>query len=347
MQTLTLTQPDDWHLHLRDEDALKAVLPHTTAQFARAIVMPNLKPPVTTVAMAQKYRDRILAALPAGSLFNPLMTLYLTDNTSVEEIYRAKESGFIPAVKLYPQGATTNADSGVSDIHKLDHIMKALIETGTLLLIHGEVTEADIDIFDREAVFIEKVLAPLLQRHPRLKVVLEHITTQEAVKYIHESPYQIAATITPHHLLLSRNDFLVGGIRPHHYCLPVLKRETHRLALLKAATSGHPRFFGGTDSAPHAQHAKEASCGCAGVYSAHAALEFYAEAFQKANALDKLEGFLSFYGADFYGLPRNTKTITLEKREWIVPKDYPLGHSTVVPLYAGQRLQWKCQKSAF
>lgn len=341
MQTLTLTRPDDWHLHLRDEEALKAVLPHTAAQFARAIIMPNLKPPVTTVALAQSYRERILAALPHEARFTPLMTLYLTDNTGVDEIYRAKDCGFIPAVKLYPQGATTNADSGVTDIHKLDHLMEALVDTETLLLIHGEVTDHTVDIFDREAVFITDVLAPLLQRHPKLKVVLEHITTQQAAHYVRDTPYQLAATITPHHLLLNRNDLLAGGIRPHYYCLPILKREMHRLALVEAATSGNPRFFAGTDSAPHAQKTKEASCGCAGIYSAHAAVEFYVEAFEKANALDKLEAFLSFYGADFYGLPRNQETITLQKTLWTVPTQYPFPETPLIPLYAGQPLHWK------
>lgn len=341
MQTLTLTRPDDWHLHLRDEEALNAVLPHTAKQFARAIVMPNLKPPVTSVAMAQNYRERILASLPNECTFTPLMTLYLTDKTPVEEIYRAKETGFIPAVKLYPQGATTNSENGVTDIHQLDKVIEALIETGTLLLIHGEVTDNTVDIFDRESVFIIDVLTPLLARHPKLRVVLEHITTKDAVEFVENTSYDLAATITPHHLLLNRNDVLAGGIRPHHYCLPIVKRESHRQALLKAATSGNPRFFAGTDSAPHAQSAKESSCGCAGIYSAHAAVEFYAKAFEEANALDKLEAFISFYGADFYGLARNPNTITLAKENWTVPTHYPLGETQLIPFWANQTLTWK------
>lgn len=341
MQTLTLTRPDDWHLHLRDEEALNAVLPHTAAQFARAIVMPNLKLPVTSVALAQSYRERILASRPKDSAFTPLMTLYLTDKTPVEEIYRAKETGFIPAVKLYPQGATTHSENGVTDIHQLNKVSEALIETGTLLLIHGEVTDNTVDIFDRERVFIADVLTPLLARHPKLRVVLEHITTRDAVEFVENTSYDLAATITPHHLLLNRNDVLAGGIRPHHYCLPIVKRESHRQALLKAATSGNPRFFAGTDSAPHAQSAKESPCGCAGIYSAHAAVEFYAKAFEEANALDKLEAFISFYGADFYGLARNLDTITLVKENWTVPTHYPLGESQLIPFWAGQTLSWK------
>jgi dihydroorotase len=341
MQTLTLTRPDDWHLHLRDGESLHAVLPHTAAQFARAIIMPNLKPPITTVAMAHAYRDRIIAALPPHTSFTPLMTLYLTDNTTAEEIYRAKASGFIPAVKLYPAGATTNSDSGVTDIHKLKAVFAALIETGLILLIHGEVTDKTVDIFDRETVFIERTLKPLMDRYPDLKVVLEHITTQDAAEYVSRASSNLAATITPHHLLLNRNDLLVGGIQPHHYCLPIVKREVHRLALLAAATSGHPQFFLGTDSAPHAQHSKESACGCAGIYSAHAAVEFYAEAFDSVGALDKLEAFMSFHGADFYGLPRNTETITLKKAPWVIPSHYPFAQGPLIPLYAEQSLQWK------
>jgi dihydroorotase len=341
MHTLTLTRPDDWHLHLRDEDMLCAVLPHTAAQFARAIIMPNLRPPIITVAMAQAYRDRILAALPKQATFTPLMTLYLTDHTSPEEIYRAKASGFIHGVKLYPAGATTNSASGVTDIHKLKAVLNALRETGLLLLIHGEVTDKTVDIFDREAVFIEQILKPLMDSYPDLKVVLEHITTQEAAEYVRHASANLAATITPHHLLLNRNDMLVGGIKPHHYCLPIVKREVHRLALLAAATSGHPRFFSGTDSAPHAQHSKESACGCAGIYSAHAAVEFYAEAFDSVGALDKLEAFMSFHGADFYGLARNTDTITLKKDAWVIPSHYPLVQSLLIPFYAGQSLQWQ------
>jgi dihydroorotase len=341
MHTLTLTRPDDWHLHLRDEDMLRAVLPHTAAQFARAIIMPNLRPPITTVAMAQAYRDRILAALPKQATFTPLMTLYLTDHTSPEEIYRAKASGFIHGVKLYPAGATTNSASGVTDIHKLKAVINALRETGLLLLIHGEVTDKTVDIFDREAVFIEQILKPLMDSYPDLKVVLEHITTQEAAEYVSHASSNLGATITPHHLLLNRNDMLVGGIKPHHYCLPIVKREVHRLALLAAATSGHPRFFSGTDSAPHAQHSKESACGCAGIYSAHAAVEFYAEAFDSVGALDKLEAFMSFHGADFYGLARNTDTITLKKDPWVIPSHYPFAQSLLIPFYAGQSLQWQ------
>lgn len=341
MQTFTLTRPDDWHLHLREGVGLQAILPHTANQFARAIVMPNLKPPVTTVAMAEAYRQQIIAALPSQANFTPLMTLYLTDNTSAEEIYHAKESGFIPAVKLYPAGATTNADAGVTDIRKLDAVLHALVDTGLILLIHGEVTDKNIDIFDREAVFIERILKPLMTRYPELKIVLEHITTQEAAHYVsHASPY-LAATITPHHLLLNRNDLFVGGIKPHHYCLPIVKREHHRLALQAAVSSGNPQFFLGTDSAPHAQFNKESACGCAGIYSAHAAIELYMEAFEQIHALDKVEAFMSFYGADFYGLPRNTETITLTKTTWTVPMHYPFTDSPLIPFYAGQPLQWK------
>ena len=341
MQTLTLTRPDDWHLHLRDGDALSAVVGDTARQFARAIVMPNLRPPVTTTAQALAYRDRILAALPAGSDFQPLMTLYLTNATQPEEIRAAKASGMVHAVKLYPAGATTNSDAGVTDLRACYPVLEAMQDCGMPLLVHGEVTDAAIDIFDREAVFIERVMQPLLADLPGLRVVFEHITTQQAAEYVASAPDNIAATLTAHHLLYNRNAMLVGGIRPHYFCLPILKRETHRLALLKAATSGSPKFFLGTDSAPHAQHTKEAACGCAGCYTAHAAMELYAEAFEQAGALDKLEAFASFHGPDYYRLPRNTDTITLRKEEWQVPATVGFGEHQLVPLRAGEMLHWK------
>ncbi|MFO7592624.1 MAG: dihydroorotase, partial [Pseudomonadota bacterium] len=301
MQELTLTRPDDWHLHLRDDAALKAVIAHSAERFARAIVMPNLNPPVTTTEQALTYRERIMAALPQGSRFTPLMTLYLTDNTPPEEIARAKESGLVHAVKLYPAGATTNSDSGVTHIHKPEAALRAMAELGMPLLVHGEVTSAEVDIFDREAEFLDTVLKPLLSHVPDLKVVAEHITTREMAEFVLGAGDNVGATITPQHLLLNRNALLVGGIRPHHYCLPVLKRESHREILVEVATSGNPKFFLGTDSAPHAQSAKESACGCAGMYTAHAAIELYAEVFEQAGALDRLEGFASFHGADFYG----------------------------------------------
>lgn len=341
MQKLTLTRPDDWHLHLRDGDALKAVLPHSTRQFARAIVMPNLKPPVRTVADAAAYRDRILAALPVGQTFEPLMTLYLTDNTSPEEIRAAKASKFVKAVKYYPAGATTNSDFGVTDIRKCDRIFAAMEQVDIPLLLHGEVTDSDIDVFDREKVFIETHLIPLVLRFPQLRVVLEHITTSEAVTFVLNTNENIGATITPQHLLFSRNAIFKGGIRPHYYCLPILKREKHRQALLQAATSGNPKFFLGTDSAPHARNSKEQSCGCAGCYSALHAMELYAEAFESANALDKLEAFASFYGPDFYQLPRNTETITLAKQTWQIPNEVPFPETGLVPLRAGEEITWK------
>lgn len=313
---LTITRPDDWHVHLRDGDMLATVLPDTAQRFARAIVMPNLKPPVRTVAEARAYRERILAALPAEMCFEPLMTLYLTDNTSPEDIRQAKSSGFIHAVKYYPAGATTHSDSGVTDIHRVAAVLETMQEVGLPLLVHGEVTDTDIDIFDREAVFIERVLVPLLERLPRLRVVLEHITTAQAAAFVTAAAANVAATITVHHLLYNRNAMFQGGIRPHAYCLPVLKRESHRQALVAAATSGNPKFFLGTDSAPHPRHDKESSCGCAGIYSAHAALELYAEVFEQAGALDKLEAFASFHGPDFYGLPRNQEQVTLVKQPW-------------------------------
>lgn len=342
--TLTLTRPDDWHLHLRDGAALTAVLPDTARQFGRAIVMPNLKPPVTTVADAEAYRARILAALPAGMTFEPLMTLYLTDRTTPDEIVRAKASGIVHGVKLYPLGATTNSDSGVSSLEHCLPVLEKMAEVGLPFLLHGEVTDPDIDIFDREAVFIERTLAPLIARLPELRVVLEHITTAQAAEFVADASANVAATLTAHHLLMNRNAMLVGGIRPHHYCLPVLKRETHRQALLKAATSGSAKFFLGTDSAPHARHTKEAACGCAGMYTAHAALELYAEAFDSVGALDKLEAFASFNGPDFYRLPRNNGTVTLRRESWTVPATLAyLDDAPLVPLRAGETLAWKLQ----
>ncbi len=343
MDSITLTRPDDWHLHLRDGDALKAVAPHTAAQFARAIVMPNLNPPVTTTEQALAYRERVLSALPEGSRFEPLMTLYLTDNTPPEEIERAVESGQVKAVKLYPAGATTNSDSGLTDIRKAYPTLERMAALGLPLLVHGEVTDPAVDVFDREAEFLKRVLGPLLERYPELKVVAEHITTRQMADFVLHADDQIAATITPQHLLLNRNAMLVGGMHPHHYCLPVLKRESHREKLVEVATSGNPKFFLGTDSAPHAKGAKESACGCAGIYSAHAAIELYAEAFERAGALDRLEGFASFHGADFYGLPRNTDTITLKKEPWEVPADYPFGEQRLVPFMAGKVLNWKLQ----
>lgn len=338
---LTITRPDDFHLHLRDGDALAAVVAHTAERFARAIVMPNLKPPVTTTGQALAYRERILAALPAGADFTPLMTLYLTDNTAPEEIGRARDSGAVHAVKLYPAGATTNSDSGLTDIGKADAVFAAMANAGMPLLVHGEVTDTAVDIFDRERVFIERVLTPLLERHPDLRLVMEHVTTREAVAFVRGAGPNVAATITPQHLLLNRNALLVGGMRPHHFCLPVLKREIHREALVEAAVSGDPKFFLGTDSAPHARAAKESACGCAGVYSAHAAIELYAEAFAGAGALDRLEGFASHFGADFYRLPRNQGTLTLEPTSWEVPAAYAYGDETLVPFRAGEQVGWR------
>ena len=337
---LKITRPDDWHLHLRDGALMKSVLPDTARQFARAIVMPNLRPPVTTVAQAREYRSRILSALPAGAKFDPLMTLYLTDHTSAAEIRNAKQSGIVHAVKLYPAGATTNSDAGVTDLRKTYAALEEMQRCGLPLLVHGEVTDSNIDIFDREAVFIERVLQPLLKDLPELRVVFEHITTNNAAQFVANAPDSIAATITAHHLLYNRNAMLVGGIRPHYYCLPVLKRETHREALVKAAISGNKKFFLGTDSAPHAQHTKENSCGCAGCYTAHAAIELYAEAFEAENALDKLEGFASFYGADYYGLPRNKESITLRNKEWQIPASLGFGEHLLVPLRAGEKMKW-------
>jgi dihydroorotase len=345
MDTLTLTRPDDWHLHLRDGAALAAVLPHSARQFARAIVMPNLRPPVTTTAQALAYRERIVAALPPGAAFVPLMTLYLTDNTPADEIRRARDSGVVHAVKLYPAGATTNSDAGVTDLARCAAALDAMQRSGMPLLVHGEVTDVDVDVFDRERVFLERVLQPLRRDFPALKVVFEHITTQEAADYVREAPGPIAATITAHHLLYNRTALFVAadgraGVRPHWYCLPVLKREHHRRALVAAATSGLPRFFLGTDSAPHAKGDKENACGCAGCYTAACALELYAEAFEAAGALDRLEAFASFHGAAFYGLPRNAGTVTLRRRPMSVPAELPFGSETVVPLRAGETLAW-------
>ena len=339
--SITLTRPDDWHLHLRDGAVLRDVLPHTARQFARAIVMPNLKPPVTTVALAKAYYERIMAVLPSDLKFEPLMTLYLTDNTAPEEIKRAVDCGFVHGVKLYPAGATTNSDAGVTNLKHCMTTLEMMQTEGLPLLVHGEVTDGDIDLFDREAVFIEKILIPLRKQLPALKVVFEHITTYQAADYVREADGPIAATITAHHLLYNRNAIFKGGIRPHYYCLPVLKREIHRQALLKAAGSGNPRFFLGTDSAPHAKGLKEHACGCAGCYTALHAMELYAQAFEEMGALNKLEAFASFHGPDFYGLPRNQDQITIERSPWHIPEELPMAETTVVPLDAGQLLQWK------
>ncbi|MEI2772054.1 MAG: dihydroorotase [Candidatus Competibacter sp.] len=341
MDTLTLTRPDDWHLHLRDGDAMRAVLPHSARQFARAIIMPNLRPPVTTTEQALAYRARILDAILAGSTFQPLMTLYLTDNTSPAEIVRAKDSNHVVACKLYPAGATTNSDSGVTNVRNIYSVLEMMQAHGLPLLVHGEVTDPEVDVFDREAVFIERVLMPTIRDFPALKVVLEHITTQDAVEYVRAAPATIAATITAHHLLYNRNAIFQGGIRPHYYCLPILKREHHRQALIRAATSGDPKYFLGTDSAPHPRQGKETACGCAGCYTAHAALELYAEAFESADALDKLEAFASLHGPDFYGLPRNTKTLTLLRQPTSVPDRFPFGTDTLTPLRAGETVRWR------
>ncbi|MCA0211641.1 MAG: dihydroorotase [Proteobacteria bacterium] len=338
--TITITRPDDWHLHVRDGDALKDVVPHTAAQFGRAIIMPNLKPPVTTAAQAVAYRDRIRAAVPRGVAFEPLMTLYLTDNLPADEIARARDAGVV-ACKLYPAGATTNSDAGVTDLRKTYKTLEAMQREGLLLLVHGEVTSPDIDLFDREAVFIDQQLIPLRRDFPGLKIVFEHITTREAAQYVAEAGALTGATITAHHLLYNRNAIFTGGIRPHYYCLPVLKRETHRLALVQAATSGNARFFLGTDSAPHPAHLKEHASGCAGCYTAHAAIELYAEAFDAAGALDRLEAFASFNGADFYGLPRNTGTVTLHRESWTPPASVPFGQAELKPLRGGEPLAWK------
>jgi dihydroorotase len=343
---IEIRRPDDWHLHLRDGAAMSAVLPFTAARFARAIVMPNLKPPVISTAGAEQYRARILAALPAGARFTPLMTLYLTDRTDPAEIERARASGFVHACKLYPAGATTNADSGVTDIRRIDAVLARMSELGLPLLVHGEVSAREIDVFDRETRFMEEVLAPTLDRFPKLRVVFEHITTRRAVEFVKMARPDVAATITPQHLLHNRNAIFDGGIRPHYYCLPILKTEADRTALLEAATSGNPRFFLGTDSAPHAQHTKENACGCAGMFSAHAGIELYAEAFEAAGRLEQLEGFASNFGADFYRLPRNAERIRLAKRSWTPPANYPLFSADgidhkLVPMRAGETIAWE------
>ncbi|KAF0286038.1 dihydroorotase [Spiribacter sp. SSL99] len=340
METLTIARPDDWHLHLRDGAALADVVHWSAARFGRAIIMPNLTPPLTTTDAVAAYRERILAARPAESRFEPLMTLYLTDNTPAREIERAAATGFIHAVKLYPAGATTNSDSGVTDLRRCDEALAAIAEHDLTLCLHGEVTHPETDIFDREAVFLDERLAPLLDRHRHLRVVLEHLTTATAVDFVRQGPERLGATITPQHLLMNRNDLLAGGIRPHHYCLPILKREGDRAALLEAATSGHPRFFLGTDSAPHAQSAKENACGCAGIFTAPLAIELYAEAFEQAGALDRLEGFASHFGADFYGLPRATDTLTLARQARRLPDTLPYGDARIVPLRAGGTIDW-------
>jgi dihydroorotase len=340
MNEITITRPDDWHVHLRDGDVLKTVVPHTAAEFGRAIVMPNLKPPVTTAAQALAYKARIQAAMHEGVSFEPLMTLYLTDNLASDEIYRAKEAGVV-AAKLYPAGATTNSDAGVTNMRHIYKTLEAMQKAGMLLLVHGEVTSQDIDLFDREAVFIDTQLIPLRKDFPELKIVFEHITTKEAAQYVESCATHTGATITAHHLLYNRNAIFIGGVRPHFYCLPVLKRETHRVALVKAATSGLQQFFLGTDSAPHAAHLKEHASGCAGCYTAHAAMPMYAEAFDQVNALDKLEGFASFYGADFYGLPRNKGTITLRRESWMPPESFAFGDAQLKPLRSGESLPWR------
>ena len=337
---LDITRPDDWHLHLRDGAALASVVPHTARRFARAIVMPNLKPPVTTVAQAEDYRQRIVASLPAGARFQPLMTLYLTEATPAEEIERARASGSVFAVKYYPAGATTNSQDGVRDLSRVYHVLEAMEKHDLPLLLHGEVTDPAVDIFDRERVFIERHLMPLQARFTGLRMVLEHITTRDAVEFVSQASDQVAATITAHHLLLNRNALFEGGVNPHHYCAPILKRETHRAALLQAASSGNPRFFLGTDSAPHVRESKESACGCAGVYTAHAAIELYAEAFEQAGKLDQLEAFASFHGADFYRLPRNSERLVLERTPWTVPDEFPLAQSTCVPMRAGKSIPW-------
>lgn len=344
--TLTLTRPDDWHLHLRDGAHLASVVPFTARQFARAVVMPNLKPPVTTVALARAYRDRILASVPAGLAFEPLMTLYLTDNTQPAEIRAARESGFIVGAKLYPAGATTHSDAGVTAIEKIYPALEAMQTSGLVLQVHGEVTATDVDVFDRERVFIDRVLSQTVQRFPELKIVFEHVTTREAVEFVTSAREGVAATITPQHLLLNRNAIFQGGIRPHLYCLPVLKREHDRAALVEAATSENPRFFLGTDSAPHAKHTKENACGCAGIFSAHAAIELYAEAFEQADRLDRLQAFASERGADFYGLPRNQGTVTLVRESWTPPASYPFGADDIVPFRAGEPLAWRLSEES-
>lgn len=343
MNGLRIQRPDDWHVHLRDGAALKSVAHFTAERFGRAIVMPNLKPAVTTTELARAYRQRILAALPASSRFEPLLTLYLTDGTSADEIDRAKASGIIHGVKLYPAGATTHSDAGVTDIKHVHAVLASMERVGMRLLVHGESPQPDVDVFDRETHFIDTVLAPLVERFPALQVVFEHITTARAVEFVKAARRGVAATITPQHLLHNRNAIFTGGIRPHYYCLPILKREQDRQALLDAATGGDPRFFLGTDSAPHERHAKESACGCAGMFTAHAAIELYAEAFESAGKLDRLEGFASHFGADFYGLPRHTETVTLLKKSWIAPDKYPFGDGALIPYRAGEPIGWRLE----
>ncbi|HEY2807627.1 MAG TPA: dihydroorotase [Steroidobacteraceae bacterium] len=346
MTSLRLTRPDDWHLHVRDGAALGAVLPFTAARFARAIIMPNLKPPVVTTALAQAYRERILAALPPGAGFTPLMSLYLTEVTDPAEITRAKASGIVHGAKIYPAGATTHSDAGVTDVRRLDAVLARMEELDLVLQLHGEVTDPAVDVFEREPRFIDEVLAPLAQRHPRLRIVFEHISTEAALQFVLGGRSGIAATVTPQHLLMNRNALFTGGIRPHHYCLPVLKAERHRAALLAGVAGGSSRLFLGTDSAPHGRHAKESACGCAGIFSAHAGIELYAEAFEAAGALDKLEGFAAFHGADFYRLPRNSGSITLVREPWEVPSSLPFGADELVPLRAGERIGWRLASGA-
>ncbi|NOZ37087.1 MAG: dihydroorotase [Gammaproteobacteria bacterium] len=341
MNEITILEPDDWHLHVRDGKVLDDIIPDSARRFARAIIMPNLKPPITCVAQALEYRQRILAAVPENIDFEPLMTLYLNADTTPEEISRAADSAHVHALKYYPAGATTNSDAGVSSIEQVYSVIEVMQEKGLPLLVHGEVTDNQVDIFDREQVFIDRVLSPLLKRFPQLRLVLEHITTRHAVDFVSAMPDTVAATITPQHLLMNRNDIFTGGIRPHHYCLPILKREQHRQALVEAAISGNPKFFLGTDSAPHSRQAKQSACGCAGMYSAHAAIELYAEVFDKAHALDKLEAFASCFGADFYRLPRNTQTIKLRKQDWTVPASIAFGEDQLIPLRAGETVHWK------
>ncbi len=340
LQTLRITRPDDWHVHFRDGEALRDVVPDTARRFARAIVMPNLDPPVTTVAQALAYRERVLAAAPDGVAFTPLMTLYLTDETSADEIERAAACDHVYAVKLYPAGATTNSASGVTDIERAYPALSAMQDAGLPLLVHGEVVDTDVDVFDRERVFIERIMSKLIERFPSLKIVFEHVTTSHAVEFVDAAPETVAATITAHHLLLNRNAMFTGGIRPHHYCLPVLKRESHRAALIRAATGGSKKYFLGTDSAPHAKSAKESACGCAGMYTAHAGFELYAEVFENAGALERLEAFASYNGPDFYGLPRNTEQIEIHKRQREIPAALPFGAETVVPYRARGQVAW-------
>ena len=341
MQTLSMTTPDDFHLHVRDGELMRLVVPHTASRFARAIIMPNLQPPIVSTELAGQYRERILASVPSGCSFEPLMTLYLTEQTPAAEIAVAKASGFVHAVKWYPAGATTNSHHGVQSIDKCFGVLEAMQTQDLPLLVHPETTDPTVDTFDREAVFIDRVLAPVIQRFPNLRVVLEHVTTRQGVQFVQDASSRVAATLTPHHCLLNRVALFEGGLRPHHYCLPILKREEHRAALVEAATSGHPRFFLGTDSAPHARTAKEAACGCAGIYTAHAAIELYAEVFDRVGALDKLEAFASFHGADFYGLPRNQTSITLERIGWNVPESFAFGNDTVVPFRAGSQVSFR------